>query len=114
MQDLVGTIEKRMLALPGGTLRNFFLSLPTIDAETLAGKIQAPTLVMHGTEDCNVPFEYGEVIASRIPGAVFYPFVGRGHLPNCTAPGEFCEVLIQFLRTGTVPSVDMNRTHPDP
>ncbi len=114
MQDLVGTIEKMMLALPGGTLRNFFLSLPTIDAETLAGEIQAPTLVVHGTKDCNVPFEYGEAIASRIPGAVFYPFVGRGHLPNCTAPGEFCEVLIQFLRTGTVPSVDMNRTHPDP
>jgi len=107
MQDLAETIRKMMLALPRETLRNFFLSLPTIDAERLVGKIQAPTLVMHGIEDRNTPFEYGEIIASRVPGAVFYPFVGRGHLPNYTAPAEFCEVLIQFLRTGTVPSVDV-------
>ena len=109
MQDLADTVEKRMLALPRETLRNFFLSLPTIDAESLAVRIQAPTLVIHGTEDRNAPFEYGEIVASKIPGAVFYPFMGRGHLPNYTAPSEFCEVLVQFLRTGTVPSVDVNQ-----
>ena len=47
-------------------------------------------------------FEAGREVARRIPDALFYPFEGRGHLPNLTAFGEFCRVLREFVHTGEV------------
>ncbi len=41
--------------------------------------------------------------ADRIPGALLYPFEGMGHVAMFTATAEFCDVLRQFIRTGTVP-----------
>ncbi len=63
-------------------------------------EIAVPTLVVQGTRDLRVPFECGSYIADKIPGARLYPFENGGHGPNGSAPGEFCEVPRQFVRTG--------------
>jgi hypothetical protein len=39
-----------------------------------------------------------------------YPFPGKGHLPIFTATTEFCDVLRQFVKTGTVPEPQEART----
>ena len=82
---------------------DFWKGDPGLDVSSLLGEVNVPTLVTHGTEDRSVPFECGRYVAERIPGALFYPFKGKGHQPIFTATAEFCEVLRQFIRTGTVP-----------
>lgn len=43
-------------------------------------QISAPTLVIHGTADTDVPFEQAETAAARIPGARLLPVEGADHL----------------------------------
>ncbi len=43
-------------------------------------RINAPTLVLHGTHDRVMPPGNGAVLAARIPGATLEWFEGRGHL----------------------------------
>jgi pimeloyl-ACP methyl ester carboxylesterase len=39
-------------------------------------------------------------MAENIPGAQFYVFKGRCHLPVATATAEFAQVVKRFVRTG--------------
>lgn len=42
-------------------------------------KIQAPALVIHGTEDVVIPYIHGEMLAKTIPESILYPMEGAGH-----------------------------------
>ena len=61
------------------------------------GKIRAQTLVIAGAEDPSTPPSYGELIASRIPGARFELLERAAHLANVERPDEFNELLVQHL-----------------
>jgi pimeloyl-ACP methyl ester carboxylesterase len=50
------------------------------DAQARLAEIEAPTLVIHGTEDKMIPVANGRLIASLIPGAKLEIFDGVGHL----------------------------------
>ncbi|GII92146.1 alpha/beta fold hydrolase [Sinosporangium siamense] len=57
------------------------------DRSGLIASITTPTLVIHGTEDPMAPFEHGKEIADKIPGAVFLPLEGMGHvMPSAFIP----------------------------
>jgi pimeloyl-ACP methyl ester carboxylesterase len=43
------------------------------------GEIEAPTLVLHGTEDPLFPIAHGEQLATEMPGARLLPLEGMGH-----------------------------------
>jgi pimeloyl-ACP methyl ester carboxylesterase len=43
------------------------------------GEIEAPTLVLHGTEDPLFPIEHGEQLAAEIPGARLLRLEAMGH-----------------------------------
>jgi pimeloyl-ACP methyl ester carboxylesterase len=96
-----------MLSLPEETVYSFMEDRDEDQAvhERLS-TTGVPTLVMHGTEDLRVPFACGRYVAEQIPGARFYAFEGRGHLPMTTAIGEFCQVLRHFILTGETPPRD--------
>jgi pimeloyl-ACP methyl ester carboxylesterase len=99
-------VEQWKQALLGGSrdaFLNFFENDPTRFVAPLVEQVRVPTLVLHGTEDRLVPIEHSCYQAEHIPGALFYPFERCGHMPNMTAPAEFCGVLRQFVRAGTVP-----------
>ncbi len=49
-------------------------------------KITAPTLVVHGTADSDVPYEHGVFAASQIPGAELLPMDTGTHLAFYTHP----------------------------
>jgi pimeloyl-ACP methyl ester carboxylesterase len=49
-------------------------------------RISAPTLVVHGTADSDVPFEHGEFAASQIPGADLLRMESGTHLAFYTHP----------------------------
>lgn len=41
--------------------------------------IQAPTLVIHGTDDTALPFEHGLALIDEIPNSVLLTLEGAGH-----------------------------------
>ena len=49
------------------------------DVTAECARITAPTLVVHGTKDCEVPVEWGQDLATKIPGAAFRMYPGESH-----------------------------------
>jgi pimeloyl-ACP methyl ester carboxylesterase len=43
--------------------------LYSFDGEKILGKINFPTLIIHGKEDTIFPIKYGELMASKISGS---------------------------------------------
>jgi pimeloyl-ACP methyl ester carboxylesterase len=101
LDALADQVVSHSLRLPRETILSFFDPDPQMDVGPLASRVPVPTLVVHGTDDRNVPVESAEHLASLIPGARLHRFEGRGHLPVFTATDEFCEALRRFAHTGT-------------
>jgi pimeloyl-ACP methyl ester carboxylesterase len=97
--DLAASRLKRWLGMPRETVLSFYDRDPDMDIRPLLPAIRVPTLVVHGTEDRQVPFAAAQYLAAHIPGAQLHPFAGYGHLPLFTATKEFCDVLRTFVRT---------------
>jgi 3-oxoadipate enol-lactonase len=55
-------------------------------------RIEAPTLVVHGSEDLMIPLENGRMVASRIPGARLVELPGTGHLYATETPEVDTEI----------------------
>ena len=86
--------------MPRQTILSFYDRDPDLDIRSLLAGVRVPTLVIHGTEDRQVPFTAAEYLAAHIPDAQLYPFKGYGHVPLFTATQEFCDVLRRFVRSG--------------
>jgi pimeloyl-ACP methyl ester carboxylesterase len=99
--DLAASRLERWLQMPRETVLSFYDRDPEMDIRPLLRAIRVPTLIVHGTEDRQVPFAAAEYLAEHIPGAQLYPFKGYGHVPLFTATQEFCDVLRRFVQTGT-------------
>jgi pimeloyl-ACP methyl ester carboxylesterase len=98
--DLAESRLRRWLGMSRETVLSFYDRDPDMDIRPLLPSIRVPTLIVHGTEDRQVPFAAAEYLAEHIPGAKLYPFVGYGHVPLFTATQEFCNVLRDFVLTG--------------
>ncbi|MHB1420650.1 MAG: alpha/beta fold hydrolase [Bacillota bacterium] len=61
------------------------------------GEIQAPTLVMTGSEDILMPAENSKIMAERIPGAKLKVFDGGGHGFFSQFPNEVAKTVNEFL-----------------
>jgi 3-oxoadipate enol-lactonase len=66
-------------------------------AEQLAD-IDAPTLVIVGTEDVADILAMADRLAAGIPGARLATIEGAGHLPSLERPDELNRLLLDFLR----------------
>jgi class 3 adenylate cyclase/pimeloyl-ACP methyl ester carboxylesterase len=99
--DLATSRLKRWLGMPRETMLSFYDRDPDMDIRPLLSAIRVPTLIVHGTDDRQVPFAAAEYLAAHVPGAQLYAFKGYGHVPLFTATQEFCDVLRRFVRTGT-------------
>lgn len=79
-----------------GRLLDAFLDLDVRDA---AARVDAPTLVLHATDDAMVPLKEGMLVASTIPGARFVPLDSANHvlLPREPAFGQMLTEAEEFL-----------------
>ena len=59
--------------------------------------ITAPTLIIHGTEDVNVPFEQSQILAEQIPGSVLHTITGADHMMPFSHQEEVGAALTEFL-----------------
>ncbi len=73
-----------------------------MDVTHLLGRVQAPTLVLHGRDDNIVPFEEGRLLASSIPDAQFVELDSRNHVLQEHEPAwkHFGEAVLAFTRAG--------------
>jgi pimeloyl-ACP methyl ester carboxylesterase len=72
-----------------------FLSNPKL--ERRLRRITAPTLVVWPSDDRLIPVEHGRRYAERIPGAEFRVVDDCGHAMYLERPGEFADVVTDFL-----------------
>ncbi len=64
---------------PEGAARQAAAVAVATSRKQLLGKINLPTLVIHGTEDPLLPHAHGVALAEAIPGARFESIEGMGH-----------------------------------
>lgn len=73
------------------------------DAGSRLGRVQAPTLVMHGGRDRLLPTENAEALARLIPGAQLHVLPEVGHFYPMKAP-EAAQVVLDWMQQqGEVP-----------
>jgi pimeloyl-ACP methyl ester carboxylesterase len=94
--------------------RDILLSGPGSPSRTTVADlklIKAPTLVMHGEQDKQVPFADGQAFAQAIPGAVLVAYPNVGHAPTTSTDG--CEPR-SGPRPSAQPTPDRSRRRNDP
>jgi class 3 adenylate cyclase len=100
MQAWWGARER--LAGSPGAIRNLIAWVAATDVRTALPAIQAPTLVLHTTDDPMVPLGVGRDLADAIPGARFAELAGSSTLP-WAGVDELVDEIEQFY-TGARPA----------
>lgn len=59
--------------------------------------ITAPTLIIHGTEDANVPYEQSKILAEQVSGSVLHTITGADHMMPFSHKEEVDAVTTEFL-----------------
>lgn len=62
-----------------------------------ASKIKAPTLIIHGSEDINVPASQSKKLAEQIPGSKLVIMEGVDHLGILSKSEEIDKIINEFL-----------------
>lgn len=70
------------------------------DVGARLAQIEAPTLVIHGTEDRMLPFANGVAIAEAIPGARLAALEGVGHMFWVEEPGRSAKLVREHCLQG--------------
>jgi pimeloyl-ACP methyl ester carboxylesterase len=77
-REIAGRVFDRGIS-PAGTARQLAAILTDRDRTDRLGRIEAPTLVIHGTDDALVDVSGGEATARAIPGAELLVVEDMGH-----------------------------------
>lgn len=73
-------------------------TLRTVNHDAYLTDIDAPTLVIHGRHDKKTPFEGGQYLADRIPGAQLLALENSAHAPILEEVEAVNSALLDFLR----------------
>lgn len=84
------------LETDGAVLAAEALRPSDLDHHQMVAAIEAPTLVVHGTEDHLLPFEAGKRVA-ELTGGELAAFHGNGHAPHIKEPVRFNLLLRDFI-----------------
>ena len=71
------------------------------DASTRLRWLEAPTLVVHGTDDALLPHPNGEAIAKLVPRARLEIFEGAGHALGVERQNELNRLLIEWIESNS-------------
>jgi len=97
MRDVAGRVFDRTANVASSATNVFRIDAGPPWRERL-GRITAPTLVVHGTDDPMFPLEHGRALADEIPGAELLPVEGMGH--EYFPPASWDLVVPAILRLG--------------
>jgi pimeloyl-ACP methyl ester carboxylesterase len=79
---------------------NCFSNFLKEDLRPLLGKIDIPTLIIHGENDRLMLLEAAKYMHENISGSKMYVFKDKGHAPSITAADKFNKILEEFIKTG--------------
>jgi pimeloyl-ACP methyl ester carboxylesterase len=82
---------------PAGA-RTMLRAMAECDLREALGRVESPTLVVHGDRDVRAPEPVARAIHEAIPGSAFVVLPGVGHVCNMEAPAAFNAALRTFLR----------------
>lgn len=80
-----------------GAMRAIFVRVVNEDLRGLLPDIAAPTLVIWGENDQDVPVSDGEIMAREIPHARLEVLAGAGHYSYLDRLPQFCRLVREFL-----------------
>jgi DNA-binding NarL/FixJ family response regulator len=91
--------EQQKLACNGAVAAGLLKANADLCVQSYVGLVQAPTLVLHSSDDPLVPFERGQALAASIPGARLEILQSRNHVPVATEPAfdRLCECIVEFV-----------------
>jgi class 3 adenylate cyclase len=95
-------------ALRPGAIGHYYRQSMLSDIRPILPTIQAPTLVIHRTEDRIMPIALGREVANLIPGAKFVELPGADALPFSGDSDRIVEEVEEFL-TGAHTGADFER-----
>jgi pimeloyl-ACP methyl ester carboxylesterase len=73
------------------------IAVASHDTQAKLAALEAPTLVIHGTEDEILPFVNAEIIAGAILGARFEVFEDVGHLWWWEQPDHSASLILEHV-----------------
>ena len=79
------------------SMRKVFVRVVNEDLRPILPAIQAPTLLVWGEDDEDVPLMYGRLMAQEIPNARMEILAGAGHFSYMDRLPQFCRVVQSFL-----------------
>ena len=74
---------------------NDIVEFETLDLSNTT--ITAPTLIIHGTEDANVPYEQSKILAEQISGSILHTITGADHMMPFSHKEEVYAATTKFL-----------------
>jgi len=80
------------------TAAKFLFPIPENGLEKRLPRIEAPTLVVWGTEDRFVAPLYARLFGEKIPGARVHMIENAGHLLGLERPEPYAEAIVRFGR----------------
>jgi pimeloyl-ACP methyl ester carboxylesterase len=92
LRDFAARAARRAF-YPSGAARQLAASRGSPDRRPDLGRLNVPTLVIHGTDDPLVPVEGGEDIARNVKGAMLLKINGMGH----DLPRQLFDIYISAL-----------------
>ncbi len=83
-----------------GPMRPTLVRLVNEDLTSILPAIQAPSLILWGDRDPEVPRHHMEIMQGGIRGSRLVVYEGAGHFPFLERAKDFCAMLEAFLREG--------------
>ncbi|MBN1953517.1 MAG: alpha/beta hydrolase [Anaerolineae bacterium] len=96
--DLVAAAEQTMLGTDPQVLHDDFAACDQFDVRDQIDGIEAPTLILTGTEDQMTPPRFGQWLQEHIASARFQPVEGAGHMLMLEQPGDVAASIEEFLQ----------------
>ncbi len=84
----------------GRVQESIWNSLGQFDLIPRLGVVNAPTLILHGTED-PIPLDSSQAAAAVLPDARLVTLPGSGHVPYVESPDPLFAAIFEFLQTHT-------------
>lgn len=81
-----------------GPLRNIFVRVVNEDLRPILPSVRAPSLVIWGEKDLDVPVSDGQTMAREIPRARLEVLAGAGHFAYLDRLPQCCQLIRDFLK----------------
>ena len=96
---LVDLSKKQMREVRPSVLHGDFMACDAFDQLDSIAKIEAPTLIVCGSEDRMTPPRFSEYLAQKISGSQLVVVPDAGHMVQLEKPDEVAAALAAFLKS---------------